>query len=235
MPAARPGRSLTIGAVLAQLKPEFPDISISKIRFLESEGLVKPGRTASGYRAFSDGDLDRLRYILTAQRDRFWPLRVIREALDARDRGLEVPAYEASGPRVPPGHPDPDVPTTEALAAAPPTLRLTAAEVASASGLPAGMLDALGTYGLLKPGRDGHYPASALPIARAVAQLSSYGVEPRHLRPFRTAADREIGLVEQVVAPLRGRTDEQGRHASAAFLAHCIALHVALVKAALDD
>lgn len=230
-----PGRRLTIGAVLDRLKPDFPDISISKIRFLESEGLIKPRRTPSGYRSFDQDDVERLRYILTAQRDRFWPLRVIREALDARDRGLDVPAYEPSTPRVPAPAPDPDVPGVDDLLESGRPLRLTRAELATSSGLDVDLLDALVTYGLLKPGRDGHFTEASLPIAAAAADLAAYGVEPRHLRAFRTAADREIGLAEQVVSPLRGRSDGAGERARTTFLRHCIALHTALVKAGLDD
>src|SRR3954466_11298058 len=92
---------MSIGDVLAQLRPDFPDVTISKIRFLESEGLVEPDRTASGYRKFSRDDLSRLRYVLSAQRDHYLPLRVIREHLDALDRGLEPPALPGAGPQVP--------------------------------------------------------------------------------------------------------------------------------------
>ena len=101
---------MTIGAVLAALKPDFPDVSISKLRFLEAEGLVTPARTGSGsYRSYTTEDLDRLRYVLTAQRDHFWPLKVIREALDALDRGLTPDSDSGPGqgrpraPRPPPG------------------------------------------------------------------------------------------------------------------------------------
>ncbi len=97
MAGSRGSAKMTIGAVLDRLKPDFPDISISKIRFLESEGLITPTRTASGYRSFTEDDVSRLEYILSAQRDRFWPLKVIKDALDAMDRGLAPP--EADQPR----------------------------------------------------------------------------------------------------------------------------------------
>ena len=124
--------SRTIGAVLAALTPDFPDLTISKIRFLEAEGLVTPHRAGSGYRTYTDRDIERLRYVLTAQRDRFWPLKVIRDALDAMDRGLTPGEPEGSDarPRVPEGASDPDVPTALALAA-PATLRLTARSCAT--------------------------------------------------------------------------------------------------------
>ena len=223
---------MTIGAVLDALKPEFPDISISKIRFLEAEGLVTPERTPSGYRHFSDDDVERLRYILTAQRDRFWPLKVIRESLDALDRGLTPPAEGDEGvrPQPPRPRPDEDVPSTAELTRTT-TLRLTREELASSAGLDAATMDALDTFGLLRTDADGHYGEAALGIAHAAAGLAAYGIEPRHLRPFRTAADREIGLVQQVTAPLRGKAGQPGKaDPTPEVLRLCIALHTALVK-----
>ena len=229
---------LTIGAVLAVLVQDFPDITISKIRFLEAEGLVAPERTGAGYRRFSPDDLERLRYILTAQRDRFWPLKVIREALDKLERGLE-PSPGGGGsarPQVPIGAGDRDLPTASELSRRS-NLRLTDVEVRDASGLDKPTFEALSTYGLLRPDPSGHYGEAALSVARAAGALAAYGIEPRHLRPFRTAADREIGLVQQVVSPIRGRNRVPGRAAppdpTPQILAQCIALHAALVKAGL--
>ena len=231
-------RGHSIGAVLAQLKPEFPDVTISKIRFLESEGLVSPERTRSGYRSFSPDDVERLRYILTAQRDWFWPLKVIREALDALDRGL-APAPEGAAdarPAVPPARPDPSLPSAAELRASG-RLRLTAAELREAAGVDGPAFEALTTFGLLRPDADGHYDDGDLAVARAAGGLAAYGVEPRHLRPFRTAADREIGLVQQVVRPLRGRggRDEpsSGEDPATEVLALCLALHTGLVRSGL--
>ncbi len=248
-------RGRSIGAVLAQLKPEFPDVTISKIRFLESEGLVTPERTRSGYRSFAPDDVERLRYILTAQRDRFWPLKVIREALDAMDRGLTPPqdAADDARPAVPEARPDPSLPTPEQLQA-PDRLRLTASELRDAAGLDGRAFEALTTFGLLRPDEEDHYGEGDLAVARAAGGLSAYGVEPRHLRPFRTAADREIGLVQQVVSPWRGRSGRQaardGRDGTdgggdeggdgpgeedpaAEVLALCLALHTGLVRSGL--
>jgi DNA-binding transcriptional MerR regulator len=230
---------MTIGAVLAALVPDFPDVSISKIRFLEAEGLLTPERTGSGYRTFSPEDLERLRYILTAQRDRFWPLRVIREALDKLDRGLEPAPGDAapSGPRVPAGASDPDLPTALELGRRA-DLRLTDVELRDAAGLDQATFEALSTFGLLRPDSSGHYSDAALAVARAAGALAAYGIEPRHLRPFRTAAEREIGLVQQVVSPIRGqRRRKDGKVAldpTAQILVECIALHTALVKAGLS-
>ena len=229
---------MTIGAVLAALSPDFPDVSISKIRFLEAEGLVAPERTGSGYRTFSPDDLERLRYILTAQRDRFWPLKVIGEALDKLDRGLE-PAYDdlaPARPQVPVGATDPHLPTSSELGRRG-HLKLTDAELRQAGGLDQLTFDALSTYGLLHPDASGHYGDAALAVARAAGALAAYGIEPRHLRPFRTAADREIGLVQQVLSPVRGRKQGAGGRAThdptPQILAECIALHTALVRAGL--
>ncbi len=236
-PAAASG-PLTIGAVLATLAPDFPDISISKIRFLEAEGLLTPERTKSRYRRFSPDDVERLRYILTAQRDRFWPLKVIREALDKLERGLE-PAQGAaldSRPQVPTGVDDPELPTALDLSRRG-NLRLTDVELREAAGLDQPTFEALSTYGLLRPDSSGHYGDAALAVARAAGALAAYGIEPRHLRPFRTAADREIGLVQQVVSPIRGRSrgtgSKVGRDPTPQILSQCIALHTALVKAGL--
>lgn len=251
MGSRAPLRALTIGAVLRALRPEFPDITISKIRFLESAGLVSPTRTASGYRTYTEDDVERLRYVLAAQRDRFLPLKVIRQALEAIDRGLEPDEVAPGAPGVRPQPPRPqadgDVPTAADLARAS-TLRLTTAELADAVGMDADTLEALEGFGLLRRDRGGYFGEAALSVAHAVSRLAAYGLEPRHLRPFRTAADREVGVLEQVIGPLRrearqagdGRTRSvgsvrRGAHDPAAdVLSLCMALHVALVKADLD-
>jgi DNA-binding transcriptional MerR regulator len=219
---------LTIGAVLGALRDDFPDVTISKIRFLEGEGLVSPQRTPSGYRKFSRADVDRLRYVLTAQRDHYLPLRVIRDHLEALDAGEDPPPLPGA-PRVPRLVPD-------AVEAAPSTY--TKAALVEASGADEALLDELEAYGLTAPRAAGGYDAEALAVLRAAAGLARFGIEPRHLRTFRTAADREAGLVEQVVAPLRrqrgpeaaGRADETAREVAAL----CVRLHAALVSSALQ-
>jgi DNA-binding transcriptional MerR regulator len=231
---------MTIGAVLAALQRDFPDVTISKIRFLEAEGLVTPARTGSGYRTYATQDVDRLRYILTAQRDHFWPLKVIAAALDAIDRGLTPERTDSGMPRpsVPAPVTDPEVPTAEALTAAA-SLRLTRTELATSSGLDADTIDALENYGLLHPDATGHFGDAALTVAHTVGELAAYGLEPRHLRPFRTAADREIGLVQQVVMPHRSPSGKASRGGAKAdptgdVLRLCIALHTALVRDGLQ-
>ncbi|SDO93636.1 MerR family regulatory protein [Pedococcus dokdonensis] len=233
-------QSMTIGAVLAALQPDFPDVTISKIRFLESEGLVTPSRTRSGYRTYSAADLDRLRYVLTAQRDHFWPLKVIADALDAMDRGLTPQRLEAGMPRpsVPAPVADPEAPSAAELTTRS-TLRLTRAELTESAGLDPETVDALETFGLLHADESGHFGDAALTVAHTAAQLAAYGLEPRHLRPFRTAADREIGLVQQVVTPHRSGSGRSGRSGAAGdptgdVLRLCIALHTALVRDGLQ-
>lgn len=221
----------SIGAVLRALQPDFPDISASKIRFLEAEGLVAPARTGSGYRTFSDDDIERLRFILTAQRDRYWPLRVIADALAAMDRGMSV-----DGDGVVTAGPPTDTGTVAPAALrARATLRLTERELRDEAGLDEASFAALRTFGLLAADASGHYDSDALAVARAAGALAAYGVEPRHLRAFRTAADREIGLVEQIVGPARAVAGKRAGaiDPTADVLAACLDLHVALVRSGL--
>lgn len=243
MSPAVPARSLmSIGEVLAALRRDFPDVTISKIRFLESEGLVEPARTPSGYRKFSHQDVERLRYILSAQRDQYLPLRVIKEHLDAIDRGLEPPAVPSGPARVPLTVTAAEgVPGPRAFSRDPGDIRLSRSELLAAAGIDAGLLEQIEGYGLVRPtnGSSGavHYDGDALVVARTIAEMSAFGLEPRHLRAFRQAADREAGLVEQVVSPLlrqrnpeaRARAEEAAREMGAL----SVRLHTALVRAAL--
>jgi DNA-binding transcriptional MerR regulator len=239
---------MSIGEVLGALRPEFPDVTISKLRFLESEGLVEPARTPSGYRKFSHEDLDRLRYVLEAQRDHYLPLRVIKEHLDAMDRGLELPDQPGGRPRVPRAVLSAQEGADEGSAAFTPTpgaesarLRLSRSELAEAAGIDPALLEQIETYGLVTArtgtGATAYFDADALAVAQIVSAMSSYGLEPRHLRSFRTAAERESSLVEQVVAPLlrqrspqaRARAEEVAREMAAL----SVRLHTALVRAAM--
>jgi DNA-binding transcriptional MerR regulator len=232
--------TLSIGEVLGQLRPEFPDITISKIRFLEAEGLIHPERTPSGYRKFSSGDVARLRFVLAEQRDHYLPLRVIKDHLDAIDRGLEPPeagpgTTTRRGPRAVsavPGLPDAD-----AFVPEPSEIRLTRDELVAHAGVEPEVLDQLEQFGLLSKRAGGSYDGDALVVATCAAEMARYGIEPRHLRAYRTAADREIGLFEQVVTPLmrqrnpeaRGRAEEAVRELAAI----SVRLHATLVKAGL--
>jgi DNA-binding transcriptional MerR regulator len=239
MSAQREPAHLGIGEVLARLRAEFPDISTSKIRFLEAEGLVEPARSRSGYRQFAAADVERLRYILTAQRDEYLPLRVIKERLAAIDSEAALrsrPTLASSLASV--------VAADEAArrdaggAASAPGSSLTRAELLEAAGIDGDSLAELEDYGLVR--RSGrHYGQDALEVARAVAALSKFGVGARHLRGVKAAAERGVSLVEQIVAPqLRQRGP--GAHAAAARDAWQIAtltlwLHAALVESGLDE
>jgi len=210
-----------IGEVLAQLRPEFPDISPSKIRFLEAEGLIEPARSRSGYRRFSAADIERLRYILTMQRDSYLPLRVIRERLAGTGAGEAGGADAANGGR-------PDRAPAE----------MTRRQLLDSAEISDGELTELEDYGLIRRvGRQ--YGGDALAVARALAALRQYGVQARHLRAVKAAADREANLVEQVVAPqLRQRG--AGARDAAARTAWQIAdltlrLHATLMESALAE
>ena len=221
---------LTIGEVLAVLRDDFPDVTISKIRYLESEDLVHPQRTPSGYRKFSRADVSRLRYVLAAQRDQYLPLKVIKEHLEALDRGEPLPG---GGPAV---APPPPPPGEDGATGTPP---LTSEQFARAAGLePEQLADCL-QFGLLATDADGRHPADDLPIARAAAGLARHGIEPRHLRVYRTGVEREAGLVEQLVAPvLRARSEESRTRATEKLreLATLSAqLHTALLEARLRE
>jgi DNA-binding transcriptional MerR regulator len=210
--SAQPARAyLAIREVLARLQDEFPDVSVSKIRFLESEGLIEPARSPSGYRRFDEADVERLRYILTAQRDQYLPLRVIKERL------------------VPPPDGDADVARSTSL---------TRRELLNAAGIEDQQLSDLETFGLIR--RAGRvYGQNALQVASAAAALGRYGVEARHLRAVRAAVEREVSFIEQVVAPtLRQRNPEAREQAGRT--AHEIAaltmrLHGALIEAVLAE
>jgi DNA-binding transcriptional MerR regulator len=233
MTSSREGASLNIGEVLARLRPEFPDISPSKIRFLEAEGLIEPARSRSGYRQFALADVERLQYILTTQRDEYLPLRVIKERLDALDGdgrrtrqtlatalGAVVAADEAARQ-----------PQSSATT-------MTRAELLEAAGIDADRLAELEDYGLIR--RSGrHYGPDALEVARACAALAKFGVAARNLRGIKAAAERDISLAEQLATPqLRQRG--AGARAAAAQDAWQIAtlslwLHAALVESGLDE
>jgi DNA-binding transcriptional MerR regulator len=235
-----PRGGATIGEVLTQLRPEFTDITISKIRFLESEGLVTPERTPSGYRKFTPGDIARLRYVLTQQRDNYLPLRVIKDQLDAIDRGL-VPSGSSSGGVPRPAHlvVTETMPSPENFEPVPATLRLSREELLNATGLRGEQLSELEQFGLIGARTGGHYDDDALAIGKVVADMARFGIEGRHLRAFRTAADREIGLFTQVVGPMtRARGPEAKSRAQETvreLASLSVRLHSALVQIGLRE
>lgn len=224
----------SIGQVLAILRPDFPEISISKIRFLESEGLVAPQRAASGYRRYTDADVERLRYVLEVQREHYVPLRVIREHLDQMDKGLTPPSLGVVR------QPDSSAPGPAAVGLPPPPsaprqpLRLSRQELLEASGLTETALAELERTQIVLPKRGtSHYTRDALTLAIAARRLGEFGIDGRHLRAFKMSADREVGLVEQAIAPhvRRGRGN---RDVSAEVTQLVISFHAALVRTAME-
>jgi DNA-binding transcriptional MerR regulator len=197
---------VSIGQVLDELRPEFPDISPSKIRFLEAEGLIQPLRSSSGYRRFAVADIERLRFILTAQRDEYLPLRVIKDRLDAVDG------------------------STGGDAGAVPPVAMTRSELLTAAGAAEGMLAELEDYGLVRRARV--YGTQALSVVREAVLLAEYGIQPRHLRAVKASADRETSLVEQAVAPM---TRQKGSREPALRAARDIAGRIARLHATLVE
>ena len=205
--SSRAAELQSIGEVITILREEFPELSVSKIRFLEGQGLIEPERSASGYRLFSAEDVQRIAFILREQRDNYLPLKVIKSRLASWDRGDEpTDATTSSGP-----------PPESYFAAT--GISMTPEELAKASGLSARHLKELVDHGLLEPMElpDGSqvYKEDDLAIARAARRLIRQGLEGRHLRTIRLAADREVQLLSQLVAPmLRHRNPENRRRAA---------------------
>jgi DNA-binding transcriptional MerR regulator len=239
---------MSIGAVLELLRPDFPDVTISKIRFLEAEGLVTPQRAASGYRRFSAYDCARLRFILTAQRDHYLPLKVIRAQLDAQPDG-ELPPFGSSYgvPRlvsVPDGSAGAGAGAgsgagSDASAVVPTRIRLSREDLLERSGVDDELLTALLRAGVITTGPGGFFDEHAVVILQCARALSEYGVEPRHLRAFRSAADRQSDLIAQIAGPVvkggkagaRDRADDLAREVAAL----AITLHTSLIKSAVRD
>ncbi|MBM4791516.1 MerR family transcriptional regulator [Streptomyces sioyaensis] len=231
--ASSDGKPVSIGTVLTLLREEFPEVTISKIRFLEAEGLVEPKRTPSGYRKFTPADVERLANVLRMQRDHYLPLKVIREHLDALERGeqVQLPA---------PATPSRDlVEGVHAAGAERPTAaRIGRAELLAAAEVDEATLADWESYGLIVSHAEGGYDIEAVTVAKLVADLGRFGLEPRHLRAVKAAAEREAGLVEQVVAPLRRHRNPQTRaHAEATareLATLSVRLHAALLQSALQ-
>jgi DNA-binding transcriptional MerR regulator len=220
--SSRPQALMSIGEVLAQLRTEFPDTTISKLRFLEAEGLVDPERTASGYRKYSWQDVNRLRFVLTAQRDQYLPLRVIREQLEQLEET-----------------PPPARPALVAVGAEqdPADTRTGRDDLIARTGVPPELLTELEAMGLVTARPPGWYDGEAVVIVEAVVGLTRYGLELRHLRAFRAGADREVGLFTQLLAPLVRQHDPAARARAAETARDLQALtqrlHAALVRTGL--
>lgn len=207
---------LSIGQVLARLTPEFPDLSSSKLRFLEERGLVSPARTASGYRKFSPDDVERLRIILAMQRDHYLPLKVIRSYLDDLDAGL-----------------DPVVPGTSSTAG--PSMlatgrRFKKSDLLREAGASTALLQDAISSSVIVPAEV--YGEETLGVLRALVELQRCGIEPRHLRGFRAAAERELGLIESALVPVARRNDVSSK-AQAVELAREIAAQLEIVRGSL--
>jgi DNA-binding transcriptional MerR regulator len=253
--SAPPDRLRSIGEVIAELRAEFPDISPSKLRFLESEGLVTPARLANGYRKYTESHVQRLRLVLGLQRDQYLPLRVIKEKLAAHDAGTEpIPDPRTVDVRTEPV-PDGDGTAAPAKAEVPQRLiDLTAAafdpnrpaqtygreEFLAKSGLTRAQLKELEESRLVAPMASGRYHSDALVVASIVAGLAQRGVDVRHIKPTRHTVDREVGNIENLLAAQRKRQlsgtvrDQQELAAAQRELASgFVALHAALLRAAL--
>ena len=230
---------MSIGAVLDLLRPDFPDVTISKIRFLEAEGLVTPARSPSGYRRFTAYDCARLRFILTAQREQYLPLKVIKAQLDAQPDG-ELPERNSS-------YPAPRLVAADSGRGAdredgprmPTAVRLSREDLLERSGVADDLITALCRAGIITTGPGGFFDEQSLVIAQCAAALGDYGVEPRHLRAFRSAADRQSDLIAQIAGPVgkagrtgaRDRADDLAREVAAL----AITLHTSLIKSAVRD
>lgn len=224
--------TMSIGSALGILQREFPAASVSKIRFLEDQGLVSPRRTPSGYRSYSQSDVERLRFVLAAQRDSFLPLKVIRDRLAELDAGIA--AVPAPGARM--------VTEDGDLVVASGPTRYTSAQLADASGRTEAEIESLVNAGVLVADAGGKFPGALVPVARLAGELAEHGIDERHLRAIRTAAERQVDLIEQVIAPVRsvrsGPSSAGARaraESMAADLAETLAqVHTAILRAGAD-
>lgn len=219
---------MSIGVVLERLREEFPDVTVSKIRFLESEGLITPQRTASGYRRFTDADVDRLRYILVTQRDNYLPLKVIREQLEAMDSG-RVAAL------VPPANADPVV--SPEVFRAPAPHAFTGSELAAKAKVDVEFVDMLVSAGLLAPDPTGHFNPDDVRIAASASALAEFGLDQRHLKTLRTTAVRQADLISRVSEPVaksrRDGAQQKAEDLEQQLTALVVSLHASLVKSEL--
>jgi DNA-binding transcriptional MerR regulator len=226
---------LSIGEVLALLQEDFPDLTISKIRFLESEGLLDPERTPSGYRKFYGDDVDRLRWILVQQREHFLPLKVIKTKLEEVERGDDGRGSDATVHELPVQASTANVDGADlGLAGA----SMTVEELAGAAGISPDDIAELERFGLLvgrAVGPDVLYDEGALIIARLAAGFRRHGVEPRHLRMYKVTADREAGFLEQVVTPILKQRNPTARSRALAMVDDLLGLGAQLRAAMLEQ
>ena len=228
--ASKPRKAKSIGVVLESLRAEFPDITVSKIRFLESEGLISPQRTKSGYRRFTEEDIARLRYILVTQRDHYLPLKVIREQLEAMDSGqvtallgantaqqlVSADSFRASGPR-----------------------SFTDTDIAHQAGVELQFVTELVGAGLIRPDVAGFFAADDISVVTTAHSLQQLGFDIRLLKSLRNGARRQADLITQVAGPLaHGKSDnaqQQAEELSQQISALVVSLHTSLLKNTLRD
>ncbi|MBD5787502.1 MerR family transcriptional regulator [Cellulosimicrobium terreum] len=222
---------MRISDVLRALRTEFPGVSHSKLRFLEEQGLIDPVRTASGYRQYSPADVERLRFVLVQQRESYLPLKVIKERLAALDAGHDDAETSPVAPRLATSDGDPSGGASRR--------RYTVDGLVAASGAERELVDGLIEAGVLRPSAGGQLDASALDVVVIAAGLAEHGIEPRHLRSLRTAADRQVNLVEQVVAPWRSQQSASARAHAATIASEvgelCARLHTVWVRQGTTD
>jgi DNA-binding transcriptional MerR regulator len=232
MPLSRSRDYLSIGEVLDAVRPEFPDVSISKIRFLESEGLLEPERTSSGYRKFYEKDVSKLRYILTLQRDHFMPIKVIKDRIQT---GAPAPVSNGGAPIVAPPAPAPSSPAPPEVMTG---VQMDRAEFLGATGLTEQDLAGLEDFGIIAA-RDSSYDENDLMVGKASKGFMKMGVEPRHLRMYRQFTEREAGFFEQLVGPAALRKDADAGRRTADTLNSLAALsrtmREGLARASLRD
>lgn len=221
---------MSIGVVLEQLRGEFPDVTVSKIRFLESEGLVSPKRTSSGYRRFTDSDVERLRYILVTQRDNYLPLKVIRQQLEAMDSGgvTAILSGAKGSPMISPDN-----------FRAPAVTRLTDTDVADQAEATTTEVSELIQASIITPDGAGYFTADDVQVVRTALALKEFGFDIRHLRSLRNAATRQAGLIGQVATPVAMSKGEDAKQRaeelSQQMTALVVSLHASLVKTSLRE
>lgn len=220
--ASRPAKTMSIGVVLERLRVDFPDVTVSKIRFLESEGLVSPQRTASGYRRFTEADVDRLRYVLTTQRDHYLPLKVIREQLEAMDAGKLSAVDTPAEPLIAP----------EKFRAATST-RLSDGELATQAKSPVEFVGELVEAGIIAPDRAGLFTSDDLAIVSAASALNDMGLGVRQIKMIRTSALREADMISQICGGAAGSKRQQNADKAQQASAQLVSLHASLMKSAL--
>lgn len=226
--AKRPSsKTMSIGVVITHLREEFPDVTVSKIRFLESEGLITPERTQSGYRRFTDSDIERLRYILTTQRDNYLPLKVIREQLDAMDEGSVTSLLNGDGERLEP------IVAPESFSP-PPATRLSDADVAEQAQCEETLVHQCIKDGLIAPDSSGLFTVDDARVVSIVHALEEFGIDSRHLKTIRQAAVRQADMISQVADPVaksrKKAAKQEAEELSQQMTSLVVSLHASLVK-----